>query len=186
MGRYLLNEWFVLCCGNSFLWLCPILQYHKKDFPNNYLTIIYKSPWDIIKIIFYCKIIFIVRKKELHGRVTFHCFFPFWPVLIREQEIFKLHNRSQFQKFKSSLQKANFNSANISFFFSIQQIFLDQPLHMRCQGGHSTSWEIVCYKVKYKSKAFEDYVFLFSLVKITVATTKKRSSLLPNVDPREV
>lgn len=117
MGRYLLNEWFVLCCGNSFLWLCPILQYHKKDFPNNYLTIIYKSPWDIIKIIFYCKIIFIVRKKELHGRVTFHCFFPFWPVLIREQEIFKLHNRSQFQKFKSSLQKANFNSANISFFF---------------------------------------------------------------------
>lgn len=124
MGRYLLNEWFVLCCGNSFLWLCPILQYHKKDFPNNYLTIIYKSPWDIIKIIFYCKIIFIVRKKELHGRVTFHCFFPFWPVLIREQEIFKLHNRSQFQKFKSSLQKANFNSANISFFFQFSKYFL--------------------------------------------------------------
>ena len=115
MGRYLLNEWFALCCGNSFLWLCPILQYHKKDLPNNYLTIIYKSPWDIIKIIFYCKIIFTVRKKELHGRVTFHCFFPFWPVLIREQEIFKPHNRSQFQKFKSSLQKANFNSASISW-----------------------------------------------------------------------
>lgn len=67
---------------------------------------------------------------------------------------------------------------------SIQQIFLDQPLHMRCQGRHSTSWEIVCYKVKYKSKAFEDYVFHFSLGKITVATTKRRSSLLPNVDPR--
>lgn len=68
---------------------------------------------------------------------------------------------------------------------SIQQIFLDQSLHMRCQSRHSTSWEIVCYKVKYKSEAFEDYVFLFSLVKITVATTtKRRSSLLPNVDPR--
>lgn len=111
--------------------------------------------------------------------------FPFWPVLIREQEIFKLHNRSQFQKFKSSLQKANFNSANI-FFFSIQQIFLDQPLHMRCQVGIQPLEKLSATKWSTRVRLLK-FCFSFLSCQNNCSNNKKKGeSLLPNVDPRSL